>query len=367
MIAEKATYAKHVLIPKLQALLAFVWYNRYPFLRSVGVWMLMAFLVQLPQKPLYTVERAFKVQGTGAATSGLTVDAFLLQSKSAVLRAARELPWEVSYHADGLLGERELYGNELPVVVQVHETNAASAIKTLQLEVLDSRRFRLHDGSATATYTFGEVLRTPYATFSVQPGPAFSSDMPVLIRFTDKAKLAEAYAAKLKVKAVPGDISLLRLHLTDALPARGSDLINKLTELYSRGEISEEQSQNQSLRFIGLNLDSIQHRIWRLNVQVHEAEARVQFALDQQDAAADSAALALEALRSQREEYIQLQEDYLNRKENIHYKQAAAILHVQQAEGEELEVSRQLRVGGYLLALLLGLAMPVLIMKFLPD
>jgi tyrosine-protein kinase Etk/Wzc len=174
----------------------------------------------------------------------------VLNSESLMQRVLGELSLQVNYWAKDRFRERELYGHKLPLRVIIEELDSAALDKTLMLSISDKQVFELTDidelGEETVTsYQFGQKIKKPYGSFTVVQGDAFQQaiaegDTDIIIRFNNLRKMATYYNRMIHIEPVSKTASVVLLTLTDPVPQKGKDIINKLVELYNQEAIEDK-------------------------------------------------------------------------------------------------------------------------------
>jgi tyrosine-protein kinase Etk/Wzc len=168
----------------------------------------------------------------------------VFQSYDLMTTTLEELGLGVGYYAEGRFGQVELYGNNLPFTVHLHDSLPVPYSGSVgNISVIDEQRYKLEvvdseENVTSSTYNFGKIINTPLGSFSVErnsEGNGFVSKTPVLVVFRNVENMAIGYSQNLGVTPVSREGGgLLELSLTDAIPQRGIDIINKHIEVYAR-------------------------------------------------------------------------------------------------------------------------------------
>jgi tyrosine-protein kinase Etk/Wzc len=255
----------------------------YVFVASVVVCLGFAWLYLQTKTPAYTVKSTLVIQedkkgeGTpqGTAFSDLnmfnqviTVDNEMtaLRSRSLWEEVLNQLPLKVSYYQDNTFKTDELYGEKLPIIVEVQKLSAAAFLNNFEITPIDSRTFKFGPVDQGRTYRFGQRIRTPDFTITVNKGPAFAIESkPIYIHFNDIRRMAESYSStQLDVAPVSKESNTVVLTLVDIIPERSIDILNKLIETYNRNNIENKNRLalntikfiDNRLKFLGADLSS---------------------------------------------------------------------------------------------------------------
>ncbi|MHC2990863.1 capsular biosynthesis protein, partial [Pontibacter sp. HJ8] len=166
----------------------------------------------------------------------------------------KELHMEVSYFGEGRIKSPELYGGRSPIKVVLAELDSAGLGKSFVVEAEDNNSFSIYHGeNKESTHKFGEQIKKRYATFTVIADSDFTNDQGrrVMVRFNDLRKMANSYSKQLQVKSVNEYATVMELSLTDPVPAKGKDIINKLIDVYNRETIEEKNlAVTKTIKFI---------------------------------------------------------------------------------------------------------------------
>lgn len=256
----------------------------YIFVASIVICLAAAWLYLQTKTPAYSVSSTLLIQedkrGEGGAMQAtafsdlnmfnqvVTVDNEIAALRSRTLweKVLSKVPVQVSYFVEGTFRTEELYGNDLPVVVNVEKLNPGAFQQTLDIVVLDSKRFKIGLGDQFRTYNFGQRIRTVDYVINVVNGPAFSTDSnPITIRFNSTKKLAEKYSAGLlTINRISPESNTVILGLIDVIPSRSIDILNKLIETYNNQNVDNKNRLaygtikfiDNRLKFLGEDLTS---------------------------------------------------------------------------------------------------------------
>lgn len=255
----------------------------YVFVASVVVCLALAWLYLQTKTPAYTVKSTLVIQedkkgeGTpqGTAFSDLnmfhqvvTVDNEMtaLRSRSLWEEVLNQLPLKTSYFQENTFKTDELYGEKLPVIVDVQKLTPAAFTQNYEVTIVDNKSFKFGSPDQARTYQFGQRIRTGDFTIIIKKGPAFTVDSkPVSIHFNDISRMAESYSSvQLDVAPVSKESNTVVLTLVDVIPARSIDILNKLIETYNKNNIENKNRLaintikfiDNRLKFLGADLTS---------------------------------------------------------------------------------------------------------------
>ncbi|GGG25183.1 GumC family protein [Pontibacter amylolyticus] len=247
-------------------------YLRYWYLFVIGVALALAtaHLYLRYSTPVYSVKATILIKdesGADLASSAMFADMALMKSnktfsnevlviksKGLMERVLSELGLEVSYFGEGRIKSPELYGGRSPIEVVIADLDSAGFGRSFVIEVEDNNTFSIFEGEdKVSTHKFGEQIKKKYGAFTVVADSEVTSDKGrrVLVRFNDLRKLAAKYSSQLGVKNVNEYATVMELSLTDPVPAKGKDILNKLIEVYNRESVYEKnQAVTKTIEFI---------------------------------------------------------------------------------------------------------------------
>ncbi|WP_299702438.1 tyrosine-protein kinase [uncultured Pontibacter sp.] len=247
-------------------------YLRYWYLFVIGVALALtaAHLYLRYSTPVYSVKATILIKdesGADLASSAMFADMALMKSnktfsnevlviksKGLMERVLSELGMEVSYFGEGRIKSPELYGGKSPIKVVIANLDSAGLGRSFIVEVEDNNTFSIFEGEdKVSMHKFGEQIRKKYGAFTVVADSDITNDKGrrVLVRFNDLRKLANRYSKDLVVKSVNEYATVMELSLTDPVPAKGKDILNKLIEVYNRESVNEKnQAVTKTIQFI---------------------------------------------------------------------------------------------------------------------
>ena len=255
----------------------------YIFIASVIICLGLAWLYLQTKTSAYKVNTTLVIQEDKKGEGVLQATAFsdlnmfkqivtvdneiaALRSRSLWETVLAQLPLQTSYFVENTFKADELYGEDLPIIVEVEKLSKLAFQQELIIQVLDQNRFQIGVADQFRTYKFGQKIRTLDYSLRVLHGPRFSSDTsPVIIRFNNIKNMAERYSSAL-LEAIPitKESNTVTLTLVDIIPARSIDILNTLINTYNRENVENKnrlalntiQFIDKRLQFLGSDLSS---------------------------------------------------------------------------------------------------------------
>jgi tyrosine-protein kinase Etk/Wzc len=181
----------------------------------------------------------------------------VLRSRDLIYKTLKELSLETNYSIPGVLNNKELYGEELPVRVIVEYLNDQAYSQVINLSIQNEDVFALQTNGKNVLYSFDQVITRPGYKIRVIKGPAFSSTYPsIKIGFKDLYSMAEHYSlSALTIVPIVKDANTVSLSLLDAIPQRGVDILNQLITTYNEENVNTKNMvAKNTIRFIDQRL-----------------------------------------------------------------------------------------------------------------
>ncbi|MFC4873121.1 GumC family protein [Negadavirga shengliensis] len=260
-----------------------VQYLRYwwLFLISLIVIVALAIVYLFFATPLYSVSSSIliKVNKSSDFTQNIVMsdlEAFettkqveneieVLGSYSLMRDAIEDLPLHASFYVvDRFSREKELYGKQVPISVIVHEEGDGSIVppddRRLNVYIHDENFEIESSENSRKTFDYGEKIQNWYGIFSIEKQFDFNEDTPrhLIVALNNKDQLASRYNGRLRVAVSNKFASVLNLSLTDAVPEKGKDILNRLIEEYNHQAVKEKNiTAENTIAFIDQQLSTL--------------------------------------------------------------------------------------------------------------
>jgi capsular exopolysaccharide synthesis family protein len=177
----------------------------------------------------------------------------VLKSKGLMERVVSELDLSIAYFVKGSVKDIEVYGSYLPIKVVPSKLDSTSVGQSFTITPKADSLFELVDAAGKAdSYKFGQQITKPYGSFSVIALPGRTvSNTAFVIQIRDSKQVAGYYNGAVAIQLVNKNTSVLSLSLTDPIPERARNIINKLMEVYNREAIEDKSTMAaNTLRFL---------------------------------------------------------------------------------------------------------------------
>jgi capsular exopolysaccharide synthesis family protein len=125
---------------------------------------------------------------------------------------------------------------------------------------LDESHFSLVEAEKSTKYAYGDTLENWYGTFTIEKNYSFSDYSPreIIISLNNKDQIAGLYSSRLRVALSSKFASVLGLSLSDAVPEKGKDVLNKVIEIYNKQAVKEKNTTAENtIAFIDNQLSTL--------------------------------------------------------------------------------------------------------------
>ncbi|MBX0333237.1 polysaccharide biosynthesis tyrosine autokinase [Pontibacter sp. HSC-14F20] len=242
----------------------------YFFVIGVAIALTVAHLYLRYSTPVYSVKATILIKdesGADLANSGVFGDiaglkasksfsneVLIIKSNGLMERVLQELGMGVSYYGEGRIKSPELYGGRSPIKAIIADLDSTGLGHSFVVEVEDNNTFNIWEGETkVSSHKFGEQIEKKYGSFTIVAGSDITNDKGrrILVRFNDLQKLANSYSKQLAVRSVNEFATVMELSITDPIPAKGKDILNKLIDIYNRETIKEKNlAVTKTIQFI---------------------------------------------------------------------------------------------------------------------
>ena len=205
------------------------------------------------------------------STRNIDNETEVIKSKSLMTRVVSELGLSTSYYVEGRVRDMEVYGRALPIKVLVDKLTSAAPGQSFSVQLKSDSTFELdnHTGRLDS-YKFGQQIRTPYGAFTVvAPASRSTAFGKIIVRFQNIEQVADYYNRAIGVQPINKNASILYLSLTDPIPEKAKDVVNKLMEVYNREAIEDKSLMatntlkflDERLRYLTIDLSNVEKTV----------------------------------------------------------------------------------------------------------
>lgn len=211
------------------------------------------------------------------ASKSIDDEVLVLKSRTLMESVVVGLQLDVSYVIEGQIRDIEIYGDDVPVKIIMNTLGEGAYNHPFVIHFKDDNSFVIDDGTKE-THRFGQEVIRPYGNFTVvsQPGFVYSEvNKPILVQFHSTRSMAGHYSSALSIKTVNKQSSALRLGITDPIPERAKDILEKLIEVYDQAAVDDKnQIATKTVEFIDDRLHFLTQELTSVeqNVETYKQE-----------------------------------------------------------------------------------------------
>lgn len=177
----------------------------------------------------------------------------IFRSRDLISKVLKDLNLETSYFQKVGFKTKELYGNTLPIKVEVQELKKGAYSRAIEITSINDNQFRLTDSNINMIANYNQPIKNKNYTIHIKKGPAFKPEYgKINIQFQDLYKLTESYSlARLNIVPVVKDANTIVISLNDNIPQRGLDILKNIIENYNINNVNNKNiiAQN-TIKFI---------------------------------------------------------------------------------------------------------------------
>ncbi len=263
----------------------------YLYLGALVIGLVAAYYYNWYTTPLYSSKCTLliKTQGKSAAhqdlfaelddyydLGGLENEVGILTSRAVISKALQELDFDVTYMLRGNIKTSEMY-RQSPIRIRYRNLHFRLYGKPMYITILDSSRYSIQfadlgdKDDVQMEYAFGDTVMHRRGQFHVTRSENFNPDafsdpanekrnLTVIIHSWDQ--LTDRYLKRLNIETVSKKSTILELKVTDPVPEKAGDFLNKLTEVYMRtGVEHKNELARNTLKFIDDQLALVSQQV----------------------------------------------------------------------------------------------------------
>jgi len=245
----------------------------------------------------------------GMGTNSVDNEIEILKSKKLMLSVVRELALETNIYSKGKIKETELYKESSPFFIRIiTEKKKAQYPKKDVIARIKGNKIIIESESFKKDIQtdFNKSVTMPFGVVIFQKNPNFKhskngSDQEFRLQFMSGMDRAIYYLSKLNVNLVQKEATVLKISITDPIPDKSVDILDKLAVNYNREAILDKNSEAQkTATFIEDRINLISKELGNVESQKEDFKLRNNIADIQTEAE-----LSLETAMSSRQKQLE--------------------------------------------------------------
>jgi tyrosine-protein kinase Etk/Wzc len=219
------------------------------------------------EKKGYGQQQDDLLQQLNLFSSNKVVDNEIEILKSSILmeKVVTGLNLDVRYYAEDMFRDIELY-TDSPVALQIIRPSSLLYKETLKLTILNKGVVRLNG----KYFLMDKPVETPYGLLIIRSTHKSGNITELKIKVLHSAALVESLIKQLEVTPSSKMSTVLMMSLTDPIPQRGCDILNKLVEFYNLAGVEDKNKVAAS------TLIFIEDRLKLISKELGDAEKTVE-------------------------------------------------------------------------------------------
>ena len=188
------------------------------------------------------MNKSLSEMGMTNSSNGFENELEIIATKTLNKKVVRDLKLYSMYYTKGNLKSVEIYGKYSPYLVDMQEDMLDSLKRPVKMQMCQDGKnlmvsLKVDDFETEQTFSsFPAHISTPYGNVMIQKNPTgvmeyMQNELKAVIYPIESAALA--YTAALSVEATSRTTTVAELTLTDNLPERCCDYLNKLVDAYN--------------------------------------------------------------------------------------------------------------------------------------
>ncbi|WP_229702367.1 GumC family protein [Maribacter cobaltidurans] len=171
----------------------------------------------------------------------------ILNSRSNFIEVVQNLKLNIKYQVLGNVKSSEIYSDR-PINVNFIESdsliNESELVFFLEPNNQNSFGFSLEEDGPFKSYTYGENIPTSIGDIVITPDAKYLKNYigkKLSVSITPIFKVAEGYQAKTMIQATGDKSNIITISLTDAIPQKSIDILNRLIYVYNANAIEDKK------------------------------------------------------------------------------------------------------------------------------
>lgn len=212
----------------------------------------------------------------GMGTNSVDNEIEILKSKKLMLSVVRELSLETTIYSKGKLKETELYKDSTPFFVRVISEKNKGVYPSKEVTakiaggniILESESFK-----QSIKAPLNKAVSLPFGVVIFQKNSAYKATKPediFKLQFMSAMDRTRSYLSKLNVSLVQKEATVLKIAITDPVPEKSEDILNRLAVNYNREANLDKNSEAQK------TANFIDERITLISKELGDVESQKQ-------------------------------------------------------------------------------------------
>ncbi len=256
----------------------------YIFILSIGIAFFIAFISNRYATKIYPVSASILVKENQEMSEAEFIiknslvssyknyfnELYIIKSYPLIESVIRDLDFQVAYFAKGNVKTTEYYADDMPIEINILQSEQVPYGKSMLLSFVDKNHFSLEYLGDDDDETGERFTKLPYNDSVQVNGFAFYVDLvnpktineylgrELIVRFYDPENLTRLYSTRLGAKWAGEGASVVELNLTGSTPEKEKAFLKRFIERYQLYDVDKKnQVAIKSLDFLEEQLEVI--------------------------------------------------------------------------------------------------------------
>lgn len=187
----------------------------------------------------------------GMGTDAVENEIELFKSKKLMGRVVSDLDLEANILIPGKFQDKELYKQTSPILVKVinEKPYVGFSPKPLKLKVSGSQVEFSGDGIKTVKSALNKTISLPFANIMVLKNKSYIAQNDAgndfLVQLASKEARTNEYQGNLQAALINDNATVVRLAMTQPVPDKAKDILNKMAVVYNEDAISDKNAESK--------------------------------------------------------------------------------------------------------------------------
>lgn len=218
----------------------------------------------------------------GMGTNSVDNEIEILKSKKLMLSVVRELALETNVYAEGKVKDAELYKETSPFLVRIISEKKKARYPSEEVKAIikgDKIIIQSESFAKNIEAPFNKSVSMPFGVVIFQKNPKFKSGnidgKKFKLQFMSGMNRARYYLNKLNISLAQKEATVLKIGITDPVPEKAEDILNRLAVNYNREANLDKNSEAQkTATFIDERINLISKELGNVESQKEDFKVK---------------------------------------------------------------------------------------------
>lgn len=226
---------------------AYLWYTPKTYATSG--------MLKFDEEKSELTDLANVMNNSGRSPANLQSEKFIIQSRSILLNAIKQLDYNISFYISGRIRNYDLYPAK-PIEISLSKFDSLNFFREpITFSPIDRKTFKLHWNEAGTetqkTFRYNSPVHIGSTSFTLAYNGPINTNISYLFKFNTPETLLERVSSGLRTNDITKNANIISMQQTDSNPQFAADILNAIMNAYRHYDQSQKtQSASQIIRFI---------------------------------------------------------------------------------------------------------------------